>query len=135
MAPPLDTVTLQVPRVADFRSLLHMVLGGIGLRRELSFDALDDLQLAVDSILEGDSMTGEEPLNMTVSLAEDSLTISLEALRDSVLKATLSEGQVPAGAEGKCIDVCILLNSLVDGYKVRELDSGRFAVDMYKSVQ
>jgi hypothetical protein len=112
-----------------------MVLGGIGLRRELSFDALDDLQLAVDSVLEGDSTVGKEPLNMTVALGEDTLTISLEALRDSVLKATLSEGQVPAGAEGKCIDVCILLNSLVDSYQVRELDSERYAVEMHRSVR
>jgi hypothetical protein len=89
----------------------------------------------VDSVLEGDSGTAGEPLRMSVALGDDTLTISLEALTDAVLKATLSEGQVPAGAQGKCIDVCILLNSLVDGYSVRELDAGRFAVEMYRSVR
>lgn len=131
----VDTVTLQVPRERAFVPLLHMVLGGIGLRQDLSFDALDDLQLAVDSILAGDRGSSEQSVTMTVMVGEDSLTINLEALRDADLKATLCEGQVPAGAEGKCIDVCVLLRSLVDTYSVHELDAGRFGVEIQKLVR
>jgi hypothetical protein len=112
-----------------------MVLGGIGLRKNLSFDTLDDLQLAVDSVLGGDGDAAEGPLTMTVSVRDDSLTLFLEALRDETLKATLSEGQVPAGSEDKCLDVCVLLRSLVDSYSVKELAGGEFGVEMYKLVR
>jgi hypothetical protein len=130
-----DTVVLEVPRARRFRPLLHMVLGGIALRRELSFDALDDLQLAVDSILAGDKGSPEKTLTMKVCVGEQSLAILLEALRDPTLRATLNQGRVPAGSEDSCIDVCVLLRSLVDSYAVTDLDSDRFSLEMQKLVR
>ncbi|MCZ7662002.1 MAG: hypothetical protein M5U22_03175 [Thermoleophilia bacterium] len=127
----MDTVSLRVPREAGFLSLLHLVLGGIGLRHNLSFDALDDLQLAVDSILAEDSETLDD-LSMGVGIGADSLLITLEPLRDRDLRSTLEHGQVPAGAESRCIDVCILLRSLVDGYSVSELEDGAYRVELRK---
>jgi hypothetical protein len=112
-----------------------MVLGGIALRRDLSYDALDDLQLAVDSILAGDKGSPEKSLTMRVLVGEQSLGIMLEALSDPTLRATLNEGHVPAGAEDSCIDVCVLLRSLVDSYTVKDIDSERFSLEMQKLVR
>jgi len=108
-----------------------MVLGGIASRRELSFDALDDLQLAVDSLIAEDG--GREPLTMTVAIQTEGLTVTLYPLQGPDLRETLRLGAVPAGAH--CMDVCVLLRSLVDGYGVRDLESGEFAVDMRKAVR
>ena len=134
MADTADTVTLLVPRDRSFLPLLHMVLGGIGLRHDLSFDALDDLQLAVDNILAEDE-SEEAELTMEVTLGGPLLHISLSSLSGADLEHMLKEGAVPAGAEGRCIDVCVLLRSLVDAYQVRDLGEGRFALDMQKHVR
>ena len=133
MAASGDTVTLRVPRERDYLPLLHMVLGGIAIRQDLSFDDLDDVQLAVDNVMAEDD--GEQDdLTMTVTVGDDTLAITLSPLTNSDLHETLRLGRVPAGAEGRCLDVCLLLRSLVDHYELQDLEQGSFAVEMRKRV-
>ena len=42
-----DTVTLSIPRNPQYYSVVRMVVGGIAAGLQLSYDALDDLQLAI----------------------------------------------------------------------------------------
>jgi hypothetical protein len=126
-----DTVCLDVPRDAGFLPLLHLVLGGIALRRSFSFDDLDDLQLAVDNILAEDLPAGGT-LSMAVTVSQDAMSVRLQPLRNADLRSTLAQGQVPVGAEGRCIEICILLRSLVDEYTLSDLGDGTFAVELRK---
>ena len=57
-----DRIVLTVPAGARFRSVATLVLGGIGGRADLPYERMDDLQLAVLSILDstdGDAVTLE----------------------------------------------------------------------------
>lgn len=135
MAQGVDKVTLSIPREDAFVPILHMLLGGIGLRRNLSFDSLDDLQLAVDSILSSDQDGSGKQLLMTVLLEPEEVAIVLEGLEDADLKNTLVTGHVPPEAEARCIDVCFLLRSLIDSYEVAESGDGSFSIIMRKSVR
>ncbi|HZJ02115.1 MAG TPA: hypothetical protein VFE20_00300 [Thermoleophilia bacterium] len=135
MTPTADKVTLSIPRDDAFVPILHMLLGGIGLRRNLSFDSLDDLQLAVDSILSSDQNGSGEELLMTVLLEPDHVAIVLEGLKDPDLRQTLVAGHVLPEAKARCIDVCFLLRSLIDGYEVAEGGEGSFSITMRKSVR
>jgi hypothetical protein len=47
-----DVVTLQLPRGRDFRAVAHLVLGGFATRLDLTYDVLDDIQTALDELLE-----------------------------------------------------------------------------------
>ena len=49
-----DEITLTIPRERDFLSVAHLVLGGVGVRLNLTYEVLEDLQLALDAILERD---------------------------------------------------------------------------------
>lgn len=130
----METVSLTIPHDEGFLSLFHMILGGIALRRDLSLETLDDLQLAVDNILAEDKPhTGE--ISMAVSLGEDDLSITLAPLTDPDLHDTLLHGAVSPEAADRCLDVCLLLRSLVDGFSVRELGQGAFAVDLRKLIR
>jgi len=128
-----DTVCLEVPRDAGFLPLLHLVLGGIASRRSFSFDDLDDIQLAVDSVLAED-VPPRGTLSMAVTVSDDAIKVRLEPLRNSDLRVTLAQGQVPAGAEGRCIEICIMLRSLVDEYLLADLGDGTYAVELRKLV-
>lgn len=128
-----DNVRLEVPREPGFLPLLHLILGGIGIRRSLSFDDLDDLQLAVDNVLAEDTPAAGV-LSMVVSVSDRSLNVRLEPLRNRDLRTTLSQGQVPPEAQGRCIDICLLLRSLVDEYVVSDLDDETYALDLRKLV-
>jgi len=53
-APPpttIDRTTVEFPAGAEFRSVGRLVLGGIASRFELPIDRVDDLLLAVESVL------------------------------------------------------------------------------------
>jgi hypothetical protein len=46
-----DEITLTLPRDADFHRVAHLVLGGLAVRMDLTVENLEDLQIALDSIL------------------------------------------------------------------------------------
>jgi anti-sigma regulatory factor (Ser/Thr protein kinase) len=47
----IDEITLTLPRDADFHRVAHLVLGGLAVRMDLTVENLEDLQIALDSIL------------------------------------------------------------------------------------
>ena len=78
-----DEITLTIPRERDFLSVAHLVLGGVGVRLNLTYEVLEDLQLALDAILERD----REPGDVTIALRVGMNTIEAEVgpLRDGAL--------------------------------------------------
>src|SRR5262245_56232967 len=44
-----DEITLTIPRDRALYSVAHLVLGGLGIRLNLTIEHLEDLQLAVDA--------------------------------------------------------------------------------------
>ena len=49
---PMDTVTICIPREGGFRTVAGLVVGGIAARHAVTLDVLDDVQLALDSLLD-----------------------------------------------------------------------------------
>jgi hypothetical protein len=47
-----DEITLTLPRDRDFHRVAHLVLGGLAVRLDLTIENLEDLQLALDAVLD-----------------------------------------------------------------------------------
>jgi hypothetical protein len=47
-----DEITLTIPREPDFHRVAYLVLGGLAVRMNLTVENLEDLQTALDSILD-----------------------------------------------------------------------------------
>jgi hypothetical protein len=47
-----DEITLTLPREPDFHRVAHLVLGGLAVRLDLTIENLEDLQLALDALLD-----------------------------------------------------------------------------------
>jgi hypothetical protein len=47
-----DEITLTIPREPDFHRVAYLVLGGLAVRLDLTVENLEDLQIALDSILD-----------------------------------------------------------------------------------
>ncbi len=47
-----DEITLTIPRQADFHRVAHLVLGGLAVRINLTIENLEDLQIALDALLD-----------------------------------------------------------------------------------
>lgn len=76
-----DEITLTIPRDADFYRVAHLVLGGLAVRMDLTVENLEDLQIALDSLL---GLSELEPGEITVRMT----------LRDGALEACV--GPLPA---------------------------------------
>jgi hypothetical protein len=61
-----DVIVLTLPPERDFHRVAHLVLGGLALRLNLTLEVLEDLQLAVDQLLENGSPGNDVTLSMTV---------------------------------------------------------------------
>ena len=61
-----DEITLTLPRKPEFHRVAHLVLGGLAVRLNLTIENLEDLELALDSILAStDPNAGEITVRMT----------------------------------------------------------------------
>jgi hypothetical protein len=77
----IDEITLTIPRDGDFHRVAHLVLGGLAIRMDLTVENLEDLQIALDSILGRSELQGGD---ITVRMA----------LRDGALETRV--GPLPA---------------------------------------
>ena len=108
-----DEIILTIPRSREFLSVAHLVLGGIGVRLNLTVETLEDLQLAVDAILERDGAPGD--VTISVRLREAELVAEVGPLRDGVRRELASERDDEVGL-GRILD------TLVDGFDAEERD-------------
>ena len=120
-----DEITLTIPRERDFLSVAHLVLGGVGVRLNLTYEVLEDLQLALDAILERD----REPGDVTIALRVGTNTIEAEVgpLRDGVRTELAREG-------GEEVGLRRILDTLVDSVAVETRDGASW-VKLRKAVE
>ena len=76
-----DEITLTFPPRQDFHRVAHLVLGGLAVRIDLTIENLEDLQIALDSILDGTDADG------------GAVTVRM-ALHDGALETTI--GPLPS---------------------------------------
>jgi hypothetical protein len=108
----IDEITLTFPREPDFQRVAHLVLGGLAVRLNLTIENLEDLQIALDSLLERtdhDGNTGDVTVRM--SLHDD----ALEAVIGPLSSRLLDEIDEDAGDELRLRRV---LDSTVDDVQV-----------------
>jgi len=55
-----DEITLTIPGDREFHRVAQLVLGGLAARLDLTIDTLDDLELALDAILDRSDSPGAE---------------------------------------------------------------------------
>ena len=62
-----DEIRLVLPAQEDFRHIAHLVVGGLAARLDLTFEDLEDLQVAVEAVL--GCRDDEEEVSVTFSVA------------------------------------------------------------------
>jgi hypothetical protein len=79
-----DEITLTLPRAPDFHRVAHLVLGGLAVRLDLTIENLEDLQIALDAILDNtDPDAGDITVRMRVN--ENELETMIGPLTPKVL--------------------------------------------------
>ncbi len=105
-----DEIVLTIPREESFNEVAHLVLGGVAARLNLSFESLDDLETALDAVLEHAAENGE----VTVKLR-------LEDGAIHALVGPFSADRLRAELEvepGEGVNLRRILDTVVDGYEL-----------------
>ena len=79
-----DEITLVVPAQEDFRPIVHLVVGGLAVRLDLTMDALEDLQVALDALLGRRDDAGD--VNVRVAFDEKTMSATVGPLPSAVLE-------------------------------------------------
>jgi hypothetical protein len=120
-----DEITLTIPRDRALYSVAHLVLGGLGIRLNLTIEHLEDLQLAVDAVLE--RVRAVEYVTIKVGVSDGALETAIGPMRDGV-RAELEE------TEGEDVGLRRILDTLVDEVELTETD-GEDWVKLTKAVK
>jgi hypothetical protein len=110
-----DEITLTMPRDREYFSVAHLVLGGVGIRLNLTIETLEDLQLALDAILERDHEEGE--VTIALKLDDEAIETEVGPFGDGVRKELERTGKDEVGLSR-------ILDTLVDDVQLEAGDDG-----------
>jgi hypothetical protein len=103
-----DEITLTIPREEPFHEVAHLVLGGVAARLNLTFESIDDLETALDAVLERAAENGD--VTVQLRLDEDAIVarvgpFAADGLRDELERESADE-----------VTLRRILDTVVDGY-------------------
>jgi len=114
-----DIVEITIPRERDFSIVAGLVVGGIAARRDVTLEVLDDLQLALGSLLEHDEDDQGE-LTVLLRVSEDAIDVAVGPLGDRTVSELEAERDETIGLRR-------LLDATVCDVSLSERDGGTWA--------
>jgi hypothetical protein len=121
-----DEITVTVPHDPGFHRVAHLVLGGLAVRLDLTFENLEDLELGLDTLLEREPGDGE--ITVTHRITDDAVQTSVGPFQSKRLRAELEGGKEQALGLGR------ILRAVADDVHLVERDDGQW-VELTKRVQ
>jgi len=118
-----DEIVLTLPDEQDFHDVAHLVVGGLAVRLNLTFDNLEDVQVALEGLLAG---TGGD---VTVAIrlgGDDGLVLSVGPFDCERLRAELEDDAH--------LGLGRVLATVTDGVEVEERGDGCW-VELRKRVE
>jgi len=109
-----DEIRLVIPAEEDFRPIAHLVTGGLASRLDVTFDDLEDLQVAVETVLALRDDDGD--LTLVLSATDGVLRASLGPFPAEAVHAE----EPPAGS----LDLARVLETVCDAHEVEQRDDG-----------
>jgi hypothetical protein len=120
-----DEITLTIPREQPFHRVAHLVVGGVAVRLNLTFENLDDLELALDALLERAKDEGE--VTVAVRVEAGTLHTAIGPFTDEVRAELAREA-------GEGVGLRRVLETVVDRVEVVERDGSNW-VELTKDVR
>jgi anti-sigma regulatory factor (Ser/Thr protein kinase) len=107
----MDEITLTLPREKEFYGVAHLVLGGLATRLDATYEHLEDLQLALDTLLESEGGDGE--VTLTLRVDEGAITAEVGPFQGTVRDELERE-------PGNAVGLRRILDTVVDRVELGE---------------
>jgi hypothetical protein len=115
-----DEITLSIPHEKPFHGVARLVVGGLAARLDLSYEHLEDLQLALASVLERDGYIKGSEVTVRMDVGPKSIGMLIGPLDPKELRTDLER----EGDEG--VPLSRLLDTLVDQMGIEEGEDGHW---------
>jgi len=109
-----EEIRLAIPAEEGFRPIAHLVTGGLALRLHLTYDDLEDLQVALDALL--GLRDDEDDVVVSLGVGDGTLHASVGPFGGRSLRE-LDEDDGELGVRR-------ILETVADSYEVEERDGG-----------
>jgi hypothetical protein len=107
----VDEISLTLPADHAFRRVAHLVLGGFAVRQDLTYDSLEDVELALDALLERCGDDGE--ITVRVRVEGDELRTVVGPFAPEALHELEREA-------GDALDLRRILTAVCDRFEVSD---------------
>jgi hypothetical protein len=123
-----EAIELTLPAGREWHAVARLVLGGVADRLNLSFEDLDDLQLAVERLLV--EAASQDTVQMRIDVVEHGVRVGVGPLVERTIADAL---QGPDSEPGE-LTLRRILQTVVDSFGVEEHAEGGIVVRLQKAV-
>jgi hypothetical protein len=124
-----EAIDLTLPAGREWHAVARLVLGGVADRMNLSFEDLDDLQLAVERLLV--EAASQDTVQMRIDIVDHGVRVGVGPLVEGTIAEAL---QGPDAAPGE-LTLRRILQTVVDSFAVEEHAEGGIVVRLQKAVR
>jgi hypothetical protein len=119
-----DEIQLTLPADEAFYRVAHLVLGGLAVRLNLTFESLEDLELALDALLERTQT--DDGVTLRVRVLDGELRTVVGPFES--VRAELEQGT------GQALDLSRILSAVCDSVEITDRDGAEW-VELTKRVE
>ena len=112
-----DEITLTIPRDRALYSVAHLVVSGLGIRLNLTIEHLEDLQLALDAVLERAHKS--EQVTIALRVKDGEIETAVGPVHDGV------RAELEATEDGE-VGLRRILDTLVDHVELVPREGGEW---------
>jgi hypothetical protein len=113
-----DAITLTVPHAPEFYGVVRLVVGGLAARLELPIEELDDVQTALEALLETEAYRTTGDVTLVVEVEDPTIALTVGPLDADALARDLDtsrDGELTLGR---------MLAATTERYELERRDDG-----------
>jgi hypothetical protein len=110
-----DEIALRLPRAREYHRVAHLILGGLAVRLDLTFEHLEDLQLALAGLLAESESPGE--ITVRIRVAEDTIQAVVGPFAPQAIRRRLDHDESE-------VSLRRLLDTVADSVEIDESPEG-----------
>ena len=102
-----NTIRLKIPHQPPYHGVALLVVGGLAARLDLSYEKLEDLQLALENVLETGDYVREAQVTVELDVLDDSLSLVVGPLDGAAVRTALEDDRDDRISLGRLLDTLV----------------------------
>jgi hypothetical protein len=110
-------IRLKIPHEKPYHGIARLVVGGLAARLDLSYEHLDDLQLALGTVLENEGYSQSAEVTVELRVREDGVEMAIGPLHATEVRTDLEKN-------GDSVSLRRLLSTVVERVELEQRADG-----------